>query len=406
MRIRPFFFLLPLFGLWACAKDEPAPQVLKVSEHELHFSGKGGAWLLTVNSNAAWQVEGTTEWCTVDKQEGCNTDDFIVSVEENATATCRSAALRVACEQHEVEVNVQQDTFAGECHYVLPVVFHIIHSGEEDTVQCVASEVIAGLVRECNRYYRNEFNGFSVDMNLELLPAAEDPEGTALDEPGIHRVLRSNSARQDSEAFLGEDNTKDADLLWDPNRYVNVYVFAFIAPNELGRATLPCTPRENSLEGLQANNTYYTRLPEHPWGICLNNAYLHEENAPKTLAHELGHYLGLLHVFALSDCAAESDYCDDTPSYNRTEYESWLTANGTRLSFLQKCQRRGCDGQTFISYNMMDYDYSYQDRFTPDQFLRIRHVLEHSPLIPGPKDIIVTRGLRGENGKVGVRTLE
>lgn len=33
----------------------------------------------------------------------------------------------------------------------------------------------------------------------------------------------------------------------------------------------------------------------------------------------------------------------------------------------------------------MDYEYTYQDEFTEEQYKRIRHVLENSPLIPGIK---------------------
>lgn len=53
-----------------------------------------------------------------------------------------------------------------------------------------------------------------------------------------------------------------------------------------------------------------------------------------TLAHELGHYLGLHHVFAeekndkgytsIDDCQ-DTDYCEDTPSYNILEYNKMLT---------------------------------------------------------------------------------
>ena len=44
----------------------------------------------------------------------------------------------------------------------------------------------------------------------------------------------------------------------------------------------------------------------------------------------------------------------------------------------------------------MDYDYSLMDQFTTDQYLRVRHVLENSPLIPGPKNISVTKSLTKE----------
>lgn len=404
MKIRLFILLfLPIFGLLSCAKDEPAPQVLKISEHNLHFSGNGGAWLLTINSNTNWQITGTNEWCTVNKNEGNNTDNLIISVTENDTKSNRSTNLKVVSDFHQLEISVQQDTISGEFHYELPVVFHIIYSNEKDTLENVKPEVIARLIQECNQLYRN--NNTSVDMNLELVPATIDKDGKAMSEPGVHRILRSTSARQNSETFLGDKNTKDGDLLWNPNQYVNVFVFTFTETNVLGRTTLPHTPRQNSLIGLQPNNTYYTKVPLFPWGITLNNTYIYEENASKTLAHELGHYLGLLHVFN-TDCSAESDYCDDTPNYNRTDYENWLAQNGDNLTTQQKYQRQSCEGIEFTSYNIMDYDYSYMDRFTADQFLRIRHVLEHSPLIPGPKDIIVSKGWLEETEVPEVRTME
>lgn len=405
MKLRLFIFIFfPLIGLLSCAKDEPAPQVLKTSEHNLHFSGNGGAWLLTINSNTNWQVSGTNEWCSVSKTEGYNTDNLIVSVTENDTKSFRSANLQIISELHKVEVTVQQDTVSGEIHYELPVVFHVIYSDANDTIQYVKSEIITKLIAQCNQLYQNNSN--SVDMNLELVPATEAPDGTVLTEPGIHRFQRTTSYLQNSEKFLSEDNTKDGDLLWNPNQYVNVFVFTFTEKNVLGRTTLPHTPRQNSLPGLRANNTYYTKVPNFPWGITLNNTYLYEETAYKTLAHELGHYLGLFHVFAVSDCSTESDYCDDTPNYNRSEYEAWLAENNDNLTIQEKYQRQSCDGQAFTSYNIMDYEVSYMDRFTADQFLRIRHVLEHSPLIPGPKDIIVTKGLLEETEKPEVHTIE
>jgi len=123
------------------------------------------------------------------------------------------------------------------------------------------------------------------------------------------------------------------------------------------------------------------------------------------MVHDLGHYLGLHHVFAEDNCDSETDYCDDTPSYNRKEYETWLSQN-SELTIQEKYQRKGCDGMEFTSYNTMDYTYSYMDNFTADQFLRVRHVLEYSPLIPGPKNIIVTKGLFEETEAPIVTVME
>ena len=39
----------------------------------------------------------------------------------------------------------------------------------------------------------------------------------------------------------------------------------------------------------------------------------------------------------------------------------------------------------------MDYYVGYRDRITADQRARMRHVLDYSPLIPGPKIAISSR---------------
>lgn len=75
---------------------------------------------------------------------------------------------------------------------------------------------------------------------MELIPATQDPDGKELTEPGIHRVLRSSTAYKNSESFF--KGTEDTDLMWDPNQYVNVYVFTFVESNVTGRTTLPFTP--------------------------------------------------------------------------------------------------------------------------------------------------------------------
>lgn len=354
--------------------------------------------MLTVNSNTSWKVINETNWCNVDKTSGYNTAQLIVSVDSNDTKQPRTTDIRIVSDNQEVTVSVAQDTLSGEHHYRLPVVFHIIydkdHDNASDTVQNIKTETIHWLVDGCNALYRNNFN--SIDMNVELTLADTDPTGQTMETPGIHRVLRTTAAVFDPESFLQETNTGNADLMWDPNKYVNVYVFQFTQSknNILGISHLALTPRQNSLPGLTANNLFYTQIPNFPWGIALNNAYLYNDNAYTTLAHELGHYLGLFHIFADADCPAQDpDWCDDTPFYNRQEYLTWLEANKDNLQLQELFQRTSCNGDIFTSLNIMDYDFSYMNQFTAAQHYRIRHVLENSPLIPGPKNISVTKSL-------------
>ena len=151
--------------------------------------------------------------------------------------------------------------------------------------------------------------------------------------------------------------------------------------------------------GRENEGTRYTTDKNHK-GYTYNTT---DPNA--TLAHELGHYLGLFHSFSektvkdkseAADDDDDSDYCDDTPSYNRIEYGKWLTkyisdakANkkDTTLSMRELAKRTNSKGEKWQADNLMDYSICYSMRFTPEQANRIRQVLYYSPLIPGRKKI-------------------
>ena len=141
----------------------------------------------------------------------------------------------------------------------------------------------------------------------------------------------------------------------------------------------------------------------NPYSYALNTSRTTDPNA--TLAHELGHYLGLFHSFSektvkdkseAADDDDDSDYCDDTPSYNRIAYGKWLTEyvskaqaikKDTTLSMRELAKRTNSKDEEWQSDNLMDYSICYSMRFTPEQANRIRQVLYYSPLIPGPKKV-------------------
>lgn len=160
-----------------------------------------------------------------------------------------------------------------------------------------------------------------------------------------------------------------------------------------------CVSLNSIYVGKENEGTRYTTDKNHK-GYTYNTA---DPNA--TLAHELGHYLGLFHSFSektvkgkseAADDDDDSDYCDDTPSYNRIAYGKWLTEyiskaqaikKDTTLSMKELAKRTNSKDEEWQSDNLMDYSICYSMRFTPEQANRIRQVLYYSPLIPGPKKI-------------------
>lgn len=116
-----------------------------------------------------------------------------------------------------------------------------------------------------------------------------------------------------------------------------------------------------------------------------------------TIAHELGHYLGLRHVFGedanmKTDYNEDSDFCKDTPTYNRKKYLKELSKYTlAHPKFTQEdvnkwiLRTNSITGEQFTSNNIMDYYWTLRNKFTEEQAKRMQYVLLHSPFVPGPK---------------------
>ena len=59
MKIQRLIFLIfTTIVVFACVTDHPSPQVLKISENTLRFSGNGGVWKVTVNGKLQEGIPG------------------------------------------------------------------------------------------------------------------------------------------------------------------------------------------------------------------------------------------------------------------------------------------------------------------------------------------------------------
>lgn len=287
-------------------------------------------------------------------------------------------------------------------HYDIPVIFHVLYKDFTDPDQFIPPARIEELISSVNSRFKG--SATSQDMNLSFTLAKEDEDGNTMDIPGIEYIYWKESYPIDCNSFMSDNTGRYTSYLWDPNRYVNVMVYNFSMTDgnsvTLGISHLPFSVKGDTfLEGLQ--EIPYSALEKEnlmfPYCVSINSQYIYRQStssqydsadANVTLAHELGHYLGLLHVFNEdADATGDSDYCDDTPCYSYPEYllsVAWLTSSG-QASFSNLVKRTSLNGTEFISRNIMDYGCSYSDQFTPDQKSRVRHVLKYSPMIPGPK---------------------
>lgn len=302
---------------------------------------------------------------------------------------------------------------------VLPVVFHVFYADENDATQKVPAERLRQVLDNVNRLYQGVFSGAG-NANIRFLLTPVDGSGNRLDEPGVEYIkLKESEYPIDPYVLMNDKSGKYKQYMWDPNRFVNVYVYHFKQTKTngttLGISHMAISAKgEHELEGLLAVQARHLTLDNLPTPFCVSvnskfvndesNRYkdwpnlhilrIHPADFNVTLAHELGHYLGLFHVFGEEkgeyiDGFKDTDYCKDTPTYNKVAYDKFLaeylqTHNAQTADLNELLKRTGSDGKTFNSNNIMDYAISLGHTFTQDQTKRMRHVLNYSLLIPRP----------------------
>ncbi|MEY8593853.1 zinc-dependent metalloproteinase lipoprotein [Butyricimonas hominis] len=374
------YWTLFLVVLAACSKDKFEGIELSTG-NDIQFSSEKQTIRIGIRSSSDWVISNSTSWCDPSKISSPEGDTLVLSAKVNTSTDQRSGTITLANSDHKINLNITQN---GEHYFELPVIFHVLYTNASDSKQNIPGDSIRKYMNYVNAFYRND-NGKSQNLNLEFTLATTDPEGNPMTEPGIHRVQQS-LITYNIEDYLNNKHN-GTELIWNPNNYINIIICTFTEKNVTGISVLPYTPQGKPLPGLSRHDAYYTSLPTNSvQAIMINNMTISEKDigpeswqpiGPLTIAHELGHYLGLFHVFSGGDNGQLTDYCEDTPDYDRTEYEKMY-----KVLWEQRVSR---EGVRFTSTNIMDYYVGYRDRFTSDQRARIRHVLDYSPLIPGPK---------------------
>lgn len=398
---------LLLFVGVACNRNEDPEPYLQLVGSDMVLEANDTTVTLTIEGNVEWTLFSNAVWCMPQTVTGHGDGMVQVSVSDNDTQTERSAMLTLSSVDGTLMLQLpivqQRLTPDSSTHYRLPVVFHVLYQKEGDKRQNVLEGHLATLIDEVNVIYAN----CSQDIGLEFVMATHDPEGNLLKEPGVDRH-KINVSSISSSHFMGygKDPKKYCEYMWDPNRYINIFTYAFEDKGILGISHFPYAIKPHALEGL-SELEYDAPWSELPWPQCvsINNEYIYSHEAyytitdvVNTLAHELGHFLGLRHAFSEDpetydrNVCLDSDFCTDTPTYNKSAYDvlmqACMTSDG-RVDDGEKemlMMREDCDtGEEFRSTNIMDYAYTEANTFSPQQAARIRYVLEHSPYIPGPK---------------------
>jgi zinc-dependent metalloproteinase lipoprotein len=282
-------------------------------------------------------------------------------------------------------------TLGTEETYVIPIIFHIMHQNEKvGEGNNISYEQILSQVTVLNEDYNRtnadasqtltNFRSVAASANIRFELAKLDPQGAALAEAGVER-LPINKKIWD----LNEFNQQIAPrTIWNPNHYLNVWVIDSLTVGGSGFVGYAQFPEISAtdLAGLPSS-LFLPTATANTDGVVMDHnnlgAYRIAKttqlararlNQGRTLTHEIGHFLGVRHIFS-DNRSCEDDFCNDTP------------IQGSPTSITTPCEivlgRQTC-GNLAMVQNFMDYSNDIcMNIFTKDQVARMRTVLEKSP---------------------------
>jgi len=267
--------------------------------------------------------------------------------------------------------------------YNIPVVIHVIHSGQAlGVAPNITDAQVISQITVMNEDYRRMVGtrGFNVhvdgaDVEIEFCLAQQDPNGNPTN--GVDHV----DLGQESWSTSDIDGIVKPQTIWDPTRYLNMWTVNFSDSTLLGYAQFP---NNSGLSGLDANNggedtdgvvanyNAFGSIDHNDGTFIMNNTFF----LGRTMTHEVGHWLGLRHTWGDNwangnpdnqSCGVD-DFCDDTPNSGRPQFGCPTGAD--------TCPGGAAD----MIENYMDYtDDDCMNIFTQDQKDRMVIVMQNSP---------------------------
>ncbi|PZR19772.1 MAG: hypothetical protein DI539_12935 [Flavobacterium psychrophilum] len=335
---------------------------------------------LLLNAQSAPKTFGKSITEKVNQENGlirCISTEYEKFLQENSPNRASDAQFESWIDNKIVERKARKaGQKSANTVVTIPVVVHIIHNGDAlGSGENIKNDQVLSQIRVLNDDYRRKentlgYNEFEVgaDTEIEFCLAQIDPDGNP-----TNGITRTNLGVASWSRSQVEANLKPS-TYWDPEKYLNIWVCRFGGDlsDVLGYAQFP---QGSGLAGLDDTGFDFTD------GVIIGYQYFGSSNyypqgtysSPydlgRTTTHEVGHYLGLRHIWGDGNGGCNNtDYCNDTPF----AYE----ANAGCPFGTDSCPNKA--GEDMIN-NYMDYTNDIcMNIFTQDQKTRMVTVLENA----------------------------
>lgn len=221
-------------------------------------------------------------------------------------------------------------------NYTIPVIIHIIHRGTAiGTDANISNAQAISQVAILNA----DFGGTNIDISklpaifssvkagdtgIRFCLAKTDPEGNVLPEPGIDRIDGTAIYWEDTDTLEQEDlinyfqYTIKPTTIWNAKKYLNVWISDMSKSGLLGYASFPSGTPNSGLNGVENAYSSGVVINQRAWGNIGTVAIPYDRG--RTATHEIGHWLGLRHIWGDAKCG--TDYCNDTPTQEGPNFGS------------------------------------------------------------------------------------
>ncbi len=294
-------------------------------------------------------------------QRNCATMDVLAAqLQQNPALQQQMDAIEMHNHQYHQQLSNQVE-FRNVI--TIPVVFHIVHNGDALGVnENLPESLILAQLSQLNQDFAllnadaglipGLFQPVAANTEIQFCLAQRKPDGTPTN--GINRVQYAQASWTTGQV----NSTLKPQTIWDRNQYLNVWsvVFGGTSSNVLGFAQFP-GGNANTDGVVVAWNTVGSLAQPNPASTNYGKG--------RTLAHEVGHWLNLRHIWGDATCG--NDFVDDTPVHQ--------TSNSGCPAFPKT---NNCAGGpwTEMTMNYMDYTFdACMYMFTVGQKNRMRAVL-------------------------------
>lgn len=284
----------------------------------------------------------------------------------------------------------------------IPVVFHVVYKNAAQNIP--DSNIISQLqvLNECfrkqNANYTNTrpiFDTIGADCEIEFCLADKDPQGNPT--TGIIRKSAPSTAAFDP--LNGFDAVKSpakgGDTLWPANQYLNIWTcdmslfsFTFV----LGYAQFP---------GMNPQTD----------GVVIQYDYLGKYAKPKflgkTTVHEVGHWLGMRHIWA-DDAPGigQQGTCDSTDFVGDTPNCKSQSASGSCNTSTNTCSNEDPYWSTIDPPDMVENYMDYSSDSCMTMFTKGQKARMYSFLNTNPDRMAITTSTAGCNTYAGIHDID